>query len=142
MKIMKETDLKSYLKELERKNADELNIILEIDTAYLSLEYLRELRSKWELQGEFIDKTFHHLLVIGLTSPVWLILGLTTRYLFDDFWMDKIIYLSPFALCVFIIGMLYLSVRFGTKNHQKEIGYTIYKELERRRVDKHRIWIS
>jgi hypothetical protein len=139
---MKETDLTSYLKQLERENADELNIILEIDTAYLSLEYLRELRSKWELQDEFIDKAFHHLFIIGLTSPAWFILGLTIRNFFNNFWMNKIVYLFPLALCVFIVGMLYLSVRFGTKNHQKEIGYTIYNELERRRVDRHRIWIS
>lgn len=138
---MKDYKIQFYLKKLECDNRNELDSVLTLNPAYFSLEYLRELKFKWESQEEIINKYFSQLTSLILFSPTWVILGLMLTVFTEGFFLTKIIYLFPISLFIFIIGMIYLFIRYGGKNHQAEIGETIYTELEKRRQHHRRKWM-
>ncbi len=138
---MKDYAIQYYLKKLECDNRNELETILTVNPAYFSLEYLRELKLKWENQEEIINNLFNQLIGLVIFSPTWIVSGLIFAIFTEGFFLTNIIYLFPISVFIFLIGMLYIAIRYGGKNHQAKIGKTIYSELERRRINHRRKWM-
>ena len=120
---------------MERKNWDELNLVLEVDPELLDWSYLLELRSKWYAQYRIVKRAFHQLITLVAFSPVWFVLGIGFVIFTEGWWISNIIFLFPVSVTIFVMGMAYISLRYGGISHQETIGKVLKEEIERRKRD-------
>lgn len=133
-------DYHRQINQIEQRHWDELNIVLEVNPAHLTIEYLKELKAKWEVQYAMVERMFRQLLRLVAISPIWFAIGLASVMLTEGFFLSYIIFLFPISVFIFVAGMLYISIRFGGKTRQKEIGRIINEELRRRADEERKYW--
>jgi len=129
---MKDKAIDKYLTDLEAEFSDELNCVLHFDLSDYPTAYLYELQEKWNNRKVVHKTIFKQLFLLAALSPFWLIIGVASTYLTNNFWLPKVAFLFPISVLIFVICLFRVYKRFGGIQKQEYIGQLIKKEIEKR----------
>ncbi len=128
---MNDKQMERFLSKLEKRYNNELNLIQQFDMAYFDTHYLEQLYIKWQLEGKKIHHKYNCLIVLALSSPIWLLIGWLGTHIQSSF-LTALIYLFPTSILIISIGTIQLYHQYGGLAQYKTIGKTVRQELIQR----------
>jgi hypothetical protein len=128
---MNDKQIERFLSTLEKRYNNELNLIQQFDMAYFDTEYLEQLYVKWQLEEKSLNQKYYHLIVLALSSPIWLLIG-GLGTLIQSYFLAALIYLFPTSILITSIGIAQLYHQYGGLTQYKTIGKTVRQELLQR----------
>lgn len=128
---MNDKQIDVFLSKLEKRYNDELNLIQHFDMAYFDTHYLEQLYVKWQLKEKSLNRKYYHLMILALSSPIWLLIGLLGAQI-QSYFLAALIYFFPASIFITSIGIFQLYHQYGGLRQYKTIGKTVRQELLQR----------
>ena len=107
---MKDQHIEALLDELEKEHKDELEMVYQFELDYFSTTYLEEIHKKFLARCQFLRQIHRRLVIIGVLSPVWLVIGIIGIFVLENTFVSLLILLFPLFMTVCIGGLVWLFV--------------------------------
>jgi len=130
---MEDQQIEALLENLEKEHKDELDMVYQFELDYFSTPYLEELHKKFLHRCRHLRQIHRRLVIIGILSPVWLVIGIIGIFVLENTIVSLLITLFPVFMTVCIIGLVWLFVRYGGLKRQEDTADIIRDEIRRRR---------
>jgi len=130
---MEDQHIEALLTELEKEHKDELDMVYQFELDYFSTIYLEEIHKKFLARCQFLRQIHRRLVIIGVLSPVWLVIGIIGIFVLENTIISLLILLFPLFMTVCIGGLVWLFVRYGGLKRQEDTAEIIRDEIRRRR---------
>jgi len=131
--VMKDQQIEALLEGLEKEHQNELDMVYQFELDYFSTPYLEEIHHKFIARCQFLRQIHRRMLIIGILSPIWLIIGIIGLFVLENTFVSMLILLFPLFMTVCIGGLLWLFVRYGGIKRQEDTVEIIRDEIRRRR---------
>lgn len=130
---MSEKNLNETLTDMESNAEDELSFLLSTGAEYFSTAQLLRLKGQWEVKNYYFHRLHKTWIRMAALAPIWLCIWL----LFDLLGLKILglffLFLFPFSLVSFFVGMFLLHRLFPGKGHLDSVGAMIQEELRKRK---------
>lgn len=125
--------LESQLNRIASAPPDPLSTVLDTDPSTYATSELLALYDQWQKQQKAIKTMYKQLFQLVAIAPLWFVIGYLAARFQWGYGVGQLVLLFPISVVGFLLGLLYLYLRYGSDTQRQTIGDRLNDELQWRR---------
>ncbi|MCB0641170.1 MAG: hypothetical protein KDC44_05995 [Phaeodactylibacter sp.] len=129
---MKNRPIHKLLHDIEREVENDFAMLHSLGPGYFPTATLLELKGRCKEKLLIYDRLHRLGVILGASSPIWLVLGCIFGALSWYFLASLILFLFPVSVCLFVLSMVLIQAYFGGRDNLEGTAQIVEAELNRR----------